>query len=204
VRAFVDPFLRGWELDMALRYRPNALKFVYDRADIVDRNPQQGPITAHAKSVLAAVKSRVTVTTCVGFAKFPDPPTTRMERDTAVDIMFASFAAYLENRTQLGHAAYFCLTAIEERGGKFKKNRPAGAHYYSICMSVLSKIGNLTDNKGGPRARKAHGSRIEFTDKETRWLEEAMRVLIRRASEVAYDPTGSHRELTMADLPRID
>lgn len=43
-RLAVEPFLRAWELDMALRYGPGALEFKYERGHIIDRKPTPGAI----------------------------------------------------------------------------------------------------------------------------------------------------------------
>jgi hypothetical protein len=38
-RAVVDPFLRAWELHICLEWGRGAIRFEFERAEIVDRNP---------------------------------------------------------------------------------------------------------------------------------------------------------------------
>jgi len=45
-RATVEPFLRAWELAVALKLGPGEFQFVYDRANVVDRNPTPGALHA--------------------------------------------------------------------------------------------------------------------------------------------------------------
>lgn len=120
-------------------------------------------------------------------------------RNSVVDLMFNRYVLYRDGGTTLGDAANYCLTEFERAAG----GRDAAAKKFSIDKKVLGKLGNLTANKGGAEARKAVGSATDFTSAERQWLEEAMTLIIRRASEVAFDPNAKHRPITLADLPRL-
>ena len=105
--------------------------------------------------------------------------------------------------------AYFLLTVLEEgiappNPSKTQKGpkRVAAAKRFYIDVDVLAKIG-LTTTRGGPRARKVHGLHLELTSNETTWLEEATKMMIRRAGEIAANPTGQHQPITMAQLPTL-
>ena len=52
-------------------------------------------------------------------------------------------------------------------------------------------------------ARKGKAAHAEFTALKRTWLEEAMKVLIRRAAELAGAPSISHPQITMSDLPPL-
>jgi hypothetical protein len=71
-------------------------------------------------------------------------------------------------------------------------------------IRVLNKIGELAAEKGGRLdARKVEGASKPFTLTERAWLEQALKLLIRRAAEVTHDPKASRSQVTMADLPSI-
>lgn len=54
---------------------------------------------------------------------------------------------------------------------------------------------------GGPEtARKAKGIDSELTSQESRFLEEAVKAMIRRVAEVAANPRGSFNTITKDDL----
>jgi hypothetical protein len=121
-----------------------------------------------------------------------------------------------EGRTTLNDGGYFCLTVLEaaaEMGRSAPKTRTSGpnslrakaAEHFQIDLTVLDKIGNLTGNRGGRSgSRKRQGADKPLTPAESEWLEQALKLLIRRAAEVAHDPTpGSHEKITMGDLPKI-
>ena len=198
-RAFVEPFLQAWELHMNLAYGPGALEFVYERPVLIDRQPSP-KTTVFSVQAANVVVTGCVVRLCVGFANFPTPKT-ELARDAAVDLMYARYVAYREGRTLLGDAANYCLTAIML--GAHTTRRQDAAKHYRVADKILGKVGYLADHKGGAHARKAKGSGEEFTGKERLWLEEAMRVLIRRAAEVAHDPHASLPQITMAELPSL-
>jgi hypothetical protein len=198
-RAEVEPFLRAWELTAALEFGPGEFELAYQRAAIVDRNP---PPQANINGVLHAevgnFTSTATGTIHVGRSKYPDPPL-GIARDADVDLMFDRVCRYRAGTTTLADAANLCLTVLQLTAG----GRPAAARRYSIAKTVLNRLGDLAATKGGNEARKAKGAQVEFTAAEKRWLEETMKRLIRRASEVAGDPSALLPQITMADLPSL-
>ena len=108
------------------------------------------------------------------------------------------YRAYHSNRRTLADAAYFSLTVLERAAGK-RKN---AATRFAIDEQVLRKIGELTGQKGGIDARKAKGTVAEFTPNERAWLEQSLKVMLRRCAEVA-NSSGPHRVIGMSDLPPL-
>jgi hypothetical protein len=196
-RAAVEPFLRTWELDMGLRHGPGALEFEYESGQVVDRNPTLGDHTLVAEPGNYKITPSAAKVT-ISFSTFPTPPG-GMARDPVVDLMFARYVLYRDGGTILGDAAYYCLTCLEKDAG----NREAAARKFSIERTVLRKLGELSGTKGGDKARKAAGAATDFTSAEATWLEKAMTVIIRRASEVAFDPHAARPQIAMADLPPL-
>jgi hypothetical protein len=196
-RAVVEPFLRAWELDMGLRYSPRALEFDYERGQVIDRKPTPGVHALVAEPINLKV-SFSTPKMTVGFTTFPAPPG-GMARDPVVDLMFARYVLYRDGGTILGDAANYCLTSLENSA----RGRPAAARKFSIAKTVLDKLAVLSATKGGAKARKAEGATTDFTSAEVQWLEQAMTLIIRRASEVAFDPHAARPLITMADLPPL-
>ena len=115
--------------------------------------------------------------------------------------LYGRFKGYLENKEPLAAVAYFCLTMLEKH---LCKDRKGAANRYGIDVKVLRKVGNLTSTKGGPKtARKAAGVDISLTPQECRFLEEAVKTMIRRVAEVAHDPNLPRAKITLSDLPEI-
>jgi hypothetical protein len=92
-----------------------------------------------------------------------------------------------------------CLMVPEMNAG----GRSA-AQRYSVATTVLGTLGRLAGSKGGKEARKGPGAQSDFTAAERIWLEEAIKLLVRRAAEVAHDPTVSRPQITMAELPSLE
>jgi hypothetical protein len=196
-RAVVEPFLRAWELDMGLHYGPRALEFEYERGQLVDRKPTPGVHTLVAEPAKFETTFYAPTLTH-GFTTFPAPPG-GMARDALVDLMYARYVLYRDGRTTLVDAANYCRTCLERDAG----GREAAASRFSVAKTVLAKLGELTATKGGAIARKAAGAATDFTPAEVQWLEEAMTLIIRRASEVAFDPSAARSQITMTNLPPV-
>lgn len=197
-RACINPLIEVWELDAALRFGPRSLEFRYVNGDVIDRNPTPGTTVLNAEAG-QMVATPGTVKLVVGMSAYPAPPMD-MVRSPEVDRMFKRYANYRDGKSDLAATAYYCLTEVEDVHSGEK--RKAAAKHLSIEFEVLSKIGELTTNKGGTEARKASGS-AEYSPNERQWLAEAMRQLIKRAAKVAFDPNQILPQIKMDDLPML-
>ena len=77
---------------------------------------------------------------------------------------------------------------------------------YRVAYEVLDKLGELTNTLGDEvEARKlSPQSQLRApAAQEVRWMEAALRLLIRRAGQYAADPQREWPQLTMADLPEL-
>jgi hypothetical protein len=195
-RATVETFLRAWELTTALKVGPGEWQFIYDRANVIDRNPTLGAIEAAA--VLESVSVFMTANAHVARARYPDPPA-GIARDAAVDLMFERYCMYRDGRTTLPDAANFCLTTLELSAG----GRKAASKRYGIAFTVLNTLGRLAADKGGKEARKARATHVDFTSAERNWLILLIPLIIRRVAEVAFDAAALRPQITTADLPPL-
>jgi hypothetical protein len=195
-RAVVEPFLRAWELSAALFSVVDKFEFLFEYGDVIDRSPTPGIISAKA---MAYGVGTMTADAHVGRARYPSPPI-GLARDAHVDQMFDRYCMYCENRTTLGDAGNYCLTALELAAGGRRKR--AAAHF-AIALSVVNTLGMLTATKGGKEARKAEAAASDYTSAERAWIQEALKAIIRRAAEVASNSTVAHKQITMADLPQL-
>ena len=92
----------------------------------------------------------------------------------------------------------FCLTVLQHPDGK-----AAAARRYSIALKVLTTVGRLSTEKGGQQARKAVGKDTDLTDQERHFLEEAVKAIIRRVAETAYNPDGIRPGISLGSLPSV-
>ncbi len=203
-RAVVDPFLRAWELDVALRRGRGELSFVYEDAEIIDRDP---PPPGSPQVVLAGVAEAIALaddaTVHISRGKYPEPPKHfRITPD--VETLWHRYEGYLEGKEPLPAMAYFCLTLIESKVTEVKgrKTREDAADKYSIDDQVLKKLGEISSTRGDREtARKANPDLRPLTRKEVEWTKAAIRAIIRQMGE--YDPTVSLKQITMNDLPEL-
>lgn len=198
-RKAIEPFLMSWELDADLMRQPRLLRFRFDRAEFVDRDP---PLPG--TNLIAAVTEKINVTTYpatldLAYQSYPLPPTT-FSATTAVQIVSRRWMQFRDGGEPLPSMAYFVLTFLESMAG----SRRAAAQMFRIEFAILSKIGELSSKKGGEAtARKVEiGSPLrELTAPEQVWLEAAVRRTIYRIGEHA---AGAQLEqVVLADLPDL-
>ena len=195
-RDAVENYIRAWELDIALHRGPDAFKLVFDRAELHDRNPTPGVIAVAAGPLRFTVSvSEPKVTVFLG--SYPSPPTPGLKSSPDVESMFNRYIGYLEGSEPLASMAYFCLTVLlSSEGGDLS----ATARRYSISSQLLKRIRVLASTKGGSAARKATGVATDLTTQETRFLEGAVKTIIRRAAELEFDRNASMHKITIADI----
>ena len=201
-RDAVDDYIRAWELDAVLVHGPHAFRLRFDRSEIENRDPKPDDKYDRRGSVVGRGTPICAIGT-LGEARgtvrpptYPKPPATGLKRSPVVDMMLHRYVEYCEGKEPLTSMAYFCLTTLQGKDG-----RAGAAARYWISKRVLRRLSMLSSTKGGFGARKAEGVRQDLTQQERQFLEAAVKTMIHRAAEVAYDPDARLTEITMRDLP---
>ncbi len=201
-RQLVEQYTRAWEISAGLRDGPGTISFVFEDGDVVDLNPDRtNGVVIRTKTTNIAVSGHL-ASVHISRGSYP-PPANEFKASSEVEQMYYQYVLFLEGKRALGAMAYLCLTVLEDSTGIKSGKRNRAVERYKISPKVLNKLGLLTESKGGQEARKARGLTADFTPEERRWLEETIRVFIRRAGEWASNPDGPHKEITMADLPSL-
>ena len=196
-------FRRAWEFDAQLRRGPDTFRLVLDResSEITDRNPTPGHVRIEGKGIGIFVGAGP-VRLCVEPPAYPEPPSD-IVLTPDVETMFGRYMGYRRGREPLASMASFCLTVLEASTGERNNRRPAAAKAYNIHLRVLEKIGDLSANRGGAEARKADGVATEFSSQERRFLEQAVKAVIRRMAENARSSSGQLPVISLSDLPPL-
>lgn len=103
------------------------------------------------------------------------------------------------DRSLCAHA-YSILTEIENscRGRKGARER------YKICMTVLTKLGELTSQNDPVYGRKAKGDVKKFTREELDWVRKAAEMVGYRVIEVEFGRSLNELSLiTLDSLPKL-
>jgi len=204
-RGSVAPFLRTWELDNALKYGPDAFRFIFVNAEVVDRNPPPpgSPQTFSAPSVGSALMLGGAAVVQLGLAEYPAPPSDFMVSPD-VETLWYRYQMHRDGKESLSAMAYFCLTLLEWRAG----GRGKAATTFGIDKPVLDKLGGLASSKGDektirkfPRAGKPLHLQ-PHTPQERSWINDAVKGLIRRVGEHAAG-VSPLKKLTMANFPQL-
>ena len=194
-RKAIEDYIRAWEFSAGLRGGPNYFKLKFDHAQIEDRKPTPGVtnLYGHARTGVPTATATATVSPHC----YPPPPS-GLKITPDVQNMYDRYMDYLQKREHLAGMAFYCLTKLEH-----SRSRKEAAETYGIELGVLKKIGFLSSEKGGQQARKANGTNKPLTAQESRFLEEAIRAVIRRAAERAHAPHGNLPKISLWDLPPV-
>ena len=206
----VQAYIRNWELDADLRGHPGDFKLRFQRAEVIDRDPpprsEPGFVDISASGI-AALGTLGSATATVVKPSYPEPPAglSLKADDPDVSTMYNRLAGYYSRREPLPSMAYFCLTMLERHftGNRSVRRTATGGHYH-IDVAILDEVGELSSTKGGVGSgRKAGAAGAELSRKEARFLEGAIKQIIRRVAEVAHNPAGAFPTITLADLPDL-
>lgn len=198
-RKDTEEFLRSWEIEAALTRGRNEIRFVYENANVIDRDPPP-PGSVHELeiadvisnvNVIDSVKLHVTCTT------YPEPPKT-FRTSPDVETLWQRYQNYLDKKEPILSMAYFCLTILES----IATGRPAASRMFGIELTVLGKLGELTTKRGDSTiARKAEGVANPLSGQEQAWIESAIKKIVYRVGE--YKSGEQLTEITMSDLPSL-
>jgi hypothetical protein len=211
-RAKLDDRLRAWEISHALTAGRLEIRFQFERAEIIDRDPpspgQTGVVGASLTLSGAVATSGARALIATGHTShvaFPPPPTD-FAVDPDVETLWHRLEGYRAGREPLQSMAYFCLTVVEWRAGPRRGNkRRRAARLLGIDFPVLNTVGRLTWETGDERttARKHNPNLRPIQPAEKAWLEAAVTAFVRRFGEHAADSSSLRPEITMSDLPPL-
>ena len=187
-RATADQFVRAWQIDAGLQHGRDDFRLTFAGIQIQDRAAAVGTASLHSSSeqhIRGTAHLKVVHTT------YSQPPAS-FKVTPEVNDLWERYNRYVERREPLLSMAYSSLTIL------VRGDRKDAVRRYNIQFAVLSKLGELTSERGDAlRARKAVGAGTPLTGPETAWIEAALKAIIRHLAE------RRSAQLTMADLPTI-
>lgn len=209
--AAIKEYIRVWDFSAQLEHGPEAFSLRFAKPVVVDRNPD--PIVGNTMPLAVAVyggcptvSAQLTVTSKPN--SYPSPPA-NLELSPDAESMHHRYMGYRRNSEPLPSMAYFCLSLLENlsagEGSKERKRpkRKVAAQIFHVDKRVLDEVGRLSSTHGGPEARKSEGTTKPLSLPERRFLEEAIRRLIRRVAERAATPKGDLEQIRLSDLPSL-
>ena len=187
-REAVREYIDNWEFTAGLRRGPSVFKLVYGKAEIEDRRPSPAPpgVLSGCVELTGGLSGGIVATGRVT-EPYPPPPAPGLTISPDVQSMYDRFMGYRSGRDRLPSMAAFCLDVLQGSTGSKSPNKKV-AEIYGIELAVIKKIARLSNNRGGPDARKRIGINSPLTPKETCFLEEAVKAMILQMAAHAYDP----------------
>lgn len=207
-RAAVDGYIRGWEFESDLRWGRGEIRFVYEDAEVIDRNPPAAgtAIAGKAHLVLDSITLTATATVHITRINYPPPPTPALRLMPDVETLQYRYFGYLDGKEPLPAMAYFCLSYLEHY---LTQSRQEAAKKYQIHLEVLKKLGELCSNRWDPQIARKAGTKgnssglIPYQPDELRWLEAAIKEIIYRVAEHCSNPEQRLTQITLKDLPPL-
>ena len=193
----VEPFIHRWKFYARLQPVSRSFDLRFNGAQIEDRNPTAGVVTASAGPVRWHVAMGPASGT-VHASRYPAPPTITLEITADVKSACSRYLGYLVGEEPLPSMAYFCITVVMQHSASREGVSPTDR--YRISRKVLKRAQHLASRKGGSQARKADGMKKELSAEESLFLEQAVRSIIQRMAEVAANPDHHFSKITMSDL----
>jgi hypothetical protein len=143
-RAVIEPYLRSWEIEADLVHNLGTIRFNFDHADLVDRNPPlPGQDAVVQIAGTASVAFAGSLTAIVTHSSYPAPP--RLFRTSPeVEVAYQRWRQVRLTREPLLGMAYWLLTLIEARTG----GRKQAATTFNIDKPVLDTLGRMTAERG--------------------------------------------------------
>ncbi len=206
-RVAVRDFIRGWEIHAALTLGRGHLNFVYDGGEIIDRNPppSNGSIPIEVADTVIFTESSVVALHSM-LQDYPHPP--QMFKLTPdVETLWHRYEGYLDGKEPILAMANFCLTyVVWISQNHFPNMKPfkAVSEYLAVHESIsrmLSKLAATAGDLATARKVKVQSTLKSLSTGEIHWIEEAVKLLIRRVGE--YGSGATLTVLTMADLPSV-
>ena len=202
-RKAVDQLLRVWELADALQRGRREIRFVFQKAQVIDRDPPPGSqvCSFHTAGTIQASGRFSLRVARAEYPAFPQHFTTSPD----VETLWYRYEGYVQGREPLPSMAYFCQSFIEK---VLARGRDDAATEYHIQRKVLEILGNLHSHKGDLTTRRKMEHEQErdapqVTQQEVTWMEAALKMLIWRVGEYAANPTVPWPQLSMHDLPQV-
>jgi hypothetical protein len=194
-REVVEAFLRPWEILEAVQPGATGLRFLFEEAEVIDRDPP--PLYAEV-SLVPIPQADVRLIHELRFPKLPE----EFAVSPDVEVMWRLYEDYVRGRDRLLPMAYTCLTRLAYSAGG---NRQEAAKKYGISKKVLTKLATLSTSGDEATARKWVPGRSPqaLKDQEIDWVESAVRMLILRAGQYAADPVREWPRITRAHLPEL-
>lgn len=198
-KKLTDEFLDTWCIFSDLSNHLDEIKFDFDGASIIDRNPSNG---SHNIIVNSTASIRYGVCIKISKKQYPSFPE-RFRVSPDVETIFFRYKACLQGRESLLSMTYACFTMLKAFGGGSCK---AASKKYFIELKVINTLVGLCSVKGNKlelRKYPEDGVIKPLTKEEKLWIKEALKKIILRLGEYEFDPNANLLRITMKDLPKI-
>jgi hypothetical protein len=196
-KRLADEYLRSWEIHAALEGGYPVISYRFEGAEVAeDQGDEPGVKTAKVFIVADATVAVDAVVVHV-LRAYPRLPSSFLASPD-VGTLWERYKGYRRGREPLRAMGYACFTFLKAQAGGVSN----AGRLFGVDPRVLKKLSELVSTTGTDKTARKLPAR-PATSAEEVWIEAAVRALIRRVGEHAYDPSTLWPRMTMADLPPL-
>jgi hypothetical protein len=148
-RGMVDPLLHAWVLADSLQRGRREIRFVFQRAEVIDRDPPpEGKVLSIQATETIGVSGRLSLwVTRADYPAFSQ----RFIVSPDVETLWNRYEGYVQGREPLPGMAYVCQSFIEK---VLARGQAEAAQKYHIERKVLRTLGDLHSHRGDLTSRR--------------------------------------------------
>tara|TARA_R110002095_G_scaffold199834_4_gene179846 strand:- start:3817 stop:4614 length:798 start_codon:yes stop_codon:yes gene_type:complete len=201
-------FLEAWEIFVGIEKGLGIIEFIFDSVEMEDLNASNKALSL---SGTTSISFSCSANLLGVLNKYPSPPEFFQVNDT-VRLLWLRYKNFKDGKELLLGMGYYCLSKVlndVENDVEVKKTRDkikAAGLKYRIANAVLRELSNITSRYGdGQSARKytRDSTNAPLTANEEKWVEETIKMLIKRIAQFPLGAPETIALITMGDLPSI-
>lgn len=200
----VKDFLEAWEIFVGIEKGLGLIEFIFDSVEMEDLDPSNNALSLSGN---ASISFSCSGNLSGSLSKYPSPPKSFQVNDT-VRLLWLRYKNFKDGKELLLGMGYYCLSKVEnDVGGEGKTRRDkikAVGSKYRIANTVLRELSNITSRYGdGQSARKcsSESTNRSLTVNEEKWVEETIKMLIKRVARFPSGAPATIDLITMENLP---
>ncbi len=216
-KSHVKDFVLAWEAEIILKHNLYGTRFKYKNAGILKERADGSLAHQYTRRPVSA---ECPMSRNIQAGAYPSPPE-KFQFSSTVRIMLKLLETYKKGSARLTDIGYTCLTILEKEASDIckcdkkscenkdiaedhhRQNRCKASRKFKISLTILNDFGYLTSVVGNEETSRKANPKRDFGVGEEKWMEDFIKLSIRRVGRYAFAPKARLALLTEKDLPAL-